>query len=148
MRFAEKMLLRSMFHTLAIGRRHSVGGGRCALGLVEDGPLLKDMFGTPICVAKGYGVLYPWVTSIYPPVPCDCAGIPNGYLSMDSIIAHLFDFHVMGTKTRWSMEQLADFIEKHDPTPREAGEEAILAQKETDATPAEQAIAVSSRFGL
>jgi hypothetical protein len=46
-------------------------------------------------------------------------------------IAHIFNYHIAeiayfrlpgSKKGRWTIEQLADFIEAHDPTPKEVTE--------------------------
>lgn len=137
MRFAERMLLNAKLYNLAPYFRTTKDGSRCALGLCGN-----DFQG-----AEGvYPWLF---THVKPPCDCsysdddllssyDCvAKVPAS-----QVIAHLFNEHVAkGLETapetllciiapshgggkcpeaeKWTLEQLADWIESIDPTPRE-----------------------------
>ena len=111
MRFAEKMLLNATIYKLRpYGRVHP--DGRCALGLVEE----------PSESGGIAEVQYPWLLGSVKR-PCNCPLYPNDLWDIAGIIAHLFDAHVMDTsfihqREPWTLEQLADWIDSVDPTPK------------------------------
>ena len=62
---------------------------------------------------------YPWAKTTHAPCP-----ICNADLTFGSLVFHPFDYHVMGLNdpknVTMTIEQLADFVDSIDPTPREA----------------------------
>jgi hypothetical protein len=134
MRLAEKMLLNSSFYQLAEGIRHNHLGQRCALGLVEEDVKVRD--GILWSGKDGRAeVLYPWIAEVMVDYPCNCGRYhPCGPRAQAvSVIAQIFNIHVMGDKT-WTLERLADWIESVDPTPRsqvEAVESIAIRDEQT-----------------
>lgn len=118
MRYAEHMLLMSKVHGLVPYWRDDRKGNRCALGLVESEGRCAE-------------VIYPWIAETAAYLPCGCnyalvsERMPDYNSKVILTIVHLFNEHVMQGKIvspeaePWTMEQLADWIDSVDPTPRE-----------------------------
>lgn len=124
MRASEALLLGSVLLKPKGGALFSEPGAGCALGMIlvaEHGLDGLDMFrNRPL----GYCDLPKWLeeplTSAFLP-PCGCWREPLFYPgladhSIAGVIIHLFDFHVMGDKKDWTIEQLADWLRSVEPT--------------------------------
>ena len=135
MRAAEAMILGS---TLIRGVPYTTDdshGGGCALGMIgaatgrqggwwmDHSKLWSTIQKIPCPCVSAFGLTTPFGGRVVP-----CAGA----------VAHLYNEHVHGDHT-WTLEQLADWVESVDPTPREC---------DMITTPSVEAEHIPAAFGI
>lgn len=115
LRLAESIRLGSLLIANPEGGR----ADRCAIGMsnAANGCLHKmlhygDGAGEMIN-ARALSDNYPWLLEVT--TTCACGTVCTGSRN----IIHRFDLHVMGHNHDMTLEQLCDFIDSIDPTPRE-----------------------------
>ena len=130
MRASEALMAGSLLLSPLAGIRNNGNGSGCALGMMEmahgiDAGKSRSEF-------KLDYEIYPWLLSVCIH-SCPVCGESFYLYPMVAVIAHIFDHHIAeiiaynfrlsdSKKGRWTIEQLADFIEAHDPTPKEVSE--------------------------
>ena len=111
--------------------RNDGNGNGCALGMMEMAHGI-DAGKSPTFPSSEFKLdydIYPWLRSVCIHSCPVCGESFYLYPAMGILIAHIFDYHIAEIivlpdpkKGRWTIEQLADFIEAHDPTPKEVSE--------------------------
>lgn len=96
------------------------------LALVEEGPRVA------IENYKAIETHWPWLKTEGPKCPV-CGNSSNHFYT--DLIAHIFDAHVAGIKSEWTLDQLIDWIrsvEPAEPATEEAQAEENFARMEED----------------
>lgn len=122
MRLAPAILLGSkLIRPRARGFGNPGSSEGCAIGMavVATGDAATDLIPEEALNARGavFQERWPWV-SVRVLYPCSCC--PGRADSVDVIITHLFDYHVID-QSDWTIEQLADWVESVDKTSEGTG---------------------------
>lgn len=140
MRLSEAIRLGS----LTVPRPEELDITACAITMALNATGHQEVC-TPLTETTAYNELlaeWPWLKDVKPTCPL----CPYAHeLRQESILYHMFDTHVMGTAPFKSMtiEQLADFIESIDPTPKEQEQEE---PKHSDTWPCEHCAALDPEY--
>jgi hypothetical protein len=114
MRLSEAILLGSKIIPPKPGTVGRIKQAGCAMGMAVAAT--RDH----VIRYKAFSRRWPWVANRYKKYPCDCPhqGVISLANTVEGIIAHLFDQHVMqsgGSYTPWTLEQLADWVRSVEP---------------------------------
>ena len=109
---AEDLLLSAKLYNLKGGYVIHDDGSRCAIGCLVP----ADNEGGVWSVMKAIRKKYPWMLVDRGDLKCPCCDEP--YLKVMHALGHVFDSHVYFAHDM-TLEQLANWIDQQDPTPRE-----------------------------
>lgn len=125
LQLSEAMMAGSVLVRPQAGNLHTDNGGACAIGMAElacgkkttsFGGYANDHFA--LWSMTEAGKLWPWLLTPIVPEHINCC-IWGGTLAKypyAMLIAHLFDYHVMGFQEKqWSLEQLVDYVRSIEP---------------------------------
>lgn len=112
MRAAEDLLLSAKLYNLKGGYVIHDDGSRCAIGCLLPADNEGGVWSTMKAIRKKYS----WMLADRSDLKCPCCGEPH--TKVMHAVGHIFDSHVYFAHDL-TLEQLAEWIDQQDPTPRE-----------------------------